>query len=200
LVARYSGEEPITYLDPILEPILKDSFALCIYQEAIQKIFEVVGGMTPLESDDARRAIGKKDLKLINEQKGKLFEGAKKLGWSLDKSEALWNSFIGAANYAFNKCLKAGTLVHTKAGPMTIETITPAEMVLTENEVTGAFEYKDVEAMVANGEREIFEVELENGRIFACTMEHRFKCSDGIWRDLRTIITESRDIVCYNFN
>ena len=101
---RKLNQEPVKYIDSLLETILKETLGLCVYQEQISKIFEVIGGFTSIESDDARRAIGKKDLKLLLSIKGKLFEGAQKLhGWSLDKCEELWNSFSGAAEYAFNK-------------------------------------------------------------------------------------------------
>jgi DNA polymerase-3 subunit alpha len=102
-VKRARGEEKVEFLDPLLHDILGDTYGLVVFQEQIQKIFEVIGGMTPIESDNARRAVGKKDEKLMIAQKGKLFEGATKLGWSLEKSERLWQSFIGAANYSFNR-------------------------------------------------------------------------------------------------
>jgi len=103
-VLRYSGKEPVSYLDPILEPILGDTYGLVVFQEQIQKIFEVVGGLDPVASDNARRAVGKKDLALINSIKGSLIEGAARLhGWDAEKAQKLWESFIGAANYSFNR-------------------------------------------------------------------------------------------------
>lgn len=103
-VKRYIGKEPVSYLDPLVEPILKDTYGLVVFQEQIQKIFEVVAGMDPVESDNARRAVGKKDLKLINSMLPKFKEVAGTLhGWSPEKAQALWDSFIGAANYSFNR-------------------------------------------------------------------------------------------------
>jgi DNA polymerase III subunit alpha len=103
-IKRRRGEEPLTLLDPILEPVLGRSYGLCIYQESIQKIFEVVGGLTPVESDDARRAIGKKNLQVLLSIKQKLFDNAQtRFGWTTQKCDSLWDSFIGAANYAFNE-------------------------------------------------------------------------------------------------
>jgi len=101
---RSTNKEPVRFIDPLLKPILGETYGLCIFQEQIQKIFEIVGGFNSTESDDARRAIGKKQLQTLLSIKSKLFENAKiKFGWSLDKCNTLWNSFIGAANYAFNK-------------------------------------------------------------------------------------------------
>jgi DNA polymerase III alpha subunit len=103
-VNRYTGKEPTSFLDPILEPILRDTYGLVVFQEQIQSIFEVVGGFNPIEADLARRAIGKKKLDLINSLQGQLFGHATKVhGWTLQKCEALWQSFIGAANYSFNR-------------------------------------------------------------------------------------------------
>lgn len=103
-VKRANGEEKVRFLDPLLEDNLGDTHGLVVFQEQIQKIFETIGGFDPIASDNARRAVGKKDLALINSLQGKLFDNAvKNLGWSLPKCEALWQSFIGAANYSFNR-------------------------------------------------------------------------------------------------
>lgn len=103
-VSRRLGIEEPKYLDKILEDLLKDTYGLVIFQEQIQKLFEIVGGLTPVESDNARRAVGKKQLKPMLEAKEALFKGARKIhGWNLEKCEELWNSFEGAVNYSFNK-------------------------------------------------------------------------------------------------
>lgn len=108
-ILRKIGKEKISYLDPLLEPILKETYGLVVYQEQITKIFEVIGGFTETEADDARRAIGKKDLKVLLSLKGRLFQYAQgQHKWQLEKCESLWNSFIGAANYAFNKAHAIG--------------------------------------------------------------------------------------------
>jgi len=103
-IKRKRGEEPLVLLDPILEPILGKTYSIPIFQEQVQKIFEVVGGLSPVESDDARRAMGKKNLQVLLSIKKQLFDGAQfRLGWNEEKCEALWQSFIGSANYNFNE-------------------------------------------------------------------------------------------------
>ncbi len=103
-VARHRHEEPVDLIDPILGPILSDTYGLVVFQEQIQKIFEVVGGFHPIAADSARKAVGKKDAALINSLQAQLFTGAlKHPGWDLKKCDELWQSFIGAANYSFNR-------------------------------------------------------------------------------------------------
>ena len=55
---RKQGLEPVTYLHPSLEPILKDSMGVILYQEQVMRIAIEVGGFTPAESDGFRRAMG----------------------------------------------------------------------------------------------------------------------------------------------
>jgi DNA polymerase-3 subunit alpha len=103
-VKRRKGEESVSYIDPILEPILNTTYGLVVFQEQIQKIFEVVGGLSSVDSDNARRAVGKKILAPLLAAKKQLYEGAQRIhGWPLEKCEALYHSFEGAVNYSFNK-------------------------------------------------------------------------------------------------
>src|SRR5205085_8122951 len=75
---RKHGKEPVTYLDPRLKPILKGTFGISIYQESSMEIAKQLGGFTPAEADDLRKAIGKKDHKLMASLKNKFVEGAVK--------------------------------------------------------------------------------------------------------------------------
>lgn len=103
-IARKQNREAAAAIDPALDPILGDTVGLSVYQEQIQKIFEVAAGFSPLASDDARRAIGKKKLEIMEKIRPQFVEGCKTIhGWDEEKAISVWSSFLGAANYAFNK-------------------------------------------------------------------------------------------------
>ncbi len=103
-IARMHGEEPIEYVHPRAEPILKESYGIIVYQEQVMQLTRVLAGFTRGESDTVRKAMGKKKLDLLAKLEVKFLEGCKKEG-TLDEVTAkdLWEKFKEFAKYAFNK-------------------------------------------------------------------------------------------------
>jgi DNA polymerase-3 subunit alpha len=101
--ARKAGKEPVTYLDPRLKPILHESQGISIYQEQSMEIAKQIGGFTPAEADDLRKAIGKKIHSLMASLKGKFIEGAIANNTSDSVARQLWDDMEKAQDYSFNK-------------------------------------------------------------------------------------------------
>lgn len=103
-IARMHGEEPIEYVHPRAEPILKESYGIIVYQEQVMQLTRVLAGFTRGESDTVRKAMGKKKLELLAKLEIKFLEGCKSEG-TLDEATAkdLWEKFKEFAKYAFNK-------------------------------------------------------------------------------------------------
>jgi len=103
-VARHNGKEPVSYLDPRLEPILKSTSGILLYQEDVLKIASVVAGMTLGEADVFRRAMTKLRTPENMEANRKRFvEGAVAGGASREVALELWRQVAGFAGYAFCK-------------------------------------------------------------------------------------------------
>jgi len=102
-IERKHGNQTITYLHPKLEPILKDTYGICIYQEQLMKIAQEVCGFTLGEADVLRKAVGKKIKDLLDAQEAKFVEGAVKNGASKKIAEELWQWVLPFASYGFNK-------------------------------------------------------------------------------------------------
>ena len=102
-IARKHSKQKIEYLHPKLEPILKDTQGVCIYQEQLMKIAQEVCGFTLGEADVLRKAVGKKIPELLHAQETKFVEGAIKNGASKKIAEELWNWILPFANYGFPK-------------------------------------------------------------------------------------------------
>ena len=96
-------QEKIEYLHPKLEPILKDTQGICIYQEQLMKIAQEICGFTLGEADVLRKAVGKKIKELLDAQESKFIEGAIKNGVSKKIAEELWQWILPFAAYGFNK-------------------------------------------------------------------------------------------------
>src|SRR2546428_9556685 len=67
---RYQGLEPVTYPHPSLEPVLRDTFGLVVYEEHILQICEAFGGLPPGRADVLRRALNKQKRRLIEVIRG----------------------------------------------------------------------------------------------------------------------------------
>jgi DNA polymerase III subunit alpha len=105
---RKNGLEPVTYIDPRLEPITGLTFGIAIYQEQSMEIAKQIGGFTPAEADDLRKAIGKKIHALMASLKDKFIEGAVANETSPQVARQLWEDMERSQDYAFNKAHAAG--------------------------------------------------------------------------------------------
>ncbi len=102
-IARKHEKQKITYLHPMLEPILKTTYGIIVYQEQVIQIANKIGGMSLGQADILRRAMGKKDLVSMKQQKERFIEGAQKNGISKKIAEEIFIDIDKFANYGFNK-------------------------------------------------------------------------------------------------
>ena len=103
-VDRKSQHEETVYLHEALEPILKSTYGVIVYQEQAMKIATSIAGFSPEEADSLRKAMGKKDAALMKEVRGKFINGTKNKGLVEDQDAAQIFDWIQAsARYSFNK-------------------------------------------------------------------------------------------------
>jgi DNA-directed DNA polymerase III PolC len=100
---RYQGLEPITYPHPSLEPVLRDTFGLVVYEEHILQICEVFAGLNPGRADVLRRALNKQKRAVIAEIGREFFASARARGHGDEKIAEVWGLVTGFAGYAFCK-------------------------------------------------------------------------------------------------
>lgn len=103
-IARMHGDEPVEYVHPRAEPILKETYGIIVYQEQVMQLTRVLAGFTRGQSDNVRKAMGKKIAKMMDELEVKFLDGCEK-EQTLDRVTAkdLWEKFKEFAKYAFNK-------------------------------------------------------------------------------------------------
>ncbi len=102
-IDRKFGKKKVEYLHPILEEILKETYGIIVYQEQVIQIANKVGGISLAEADILRRAMGKKDLLAMKEQKTKFIKGSIENKISKKIAEEIFNAIDKFANYGFNK-------------------------------------------------------------------------------------------------
>ena len=110
-VANKLDASKVTYKTPLLEPILRVTYGCIVYQEQVIEIFRALGGYTMGQADNIRRAISKKKMKVIEEER-KVFvygddrqgiSGAIAKGVSEAAAQSIYDEIVDFANYAFNK-------------------------------------------------------------------------------------------------
>ncbi|MEI0486353.1 DNA polymerase III subunit alpha [Brachyspira intermedia] len=100
---RKNKRKEIVYKHPDLEPILKESQGVLIYQEQIMAISRVIGGFTAAEADDLRKAMGKKIVEKMNSMEEKFIKGGLERGYDKELLTYLFDTMKGFAEYGFNK-------------------------------------------------------------------------------------------------
>lgn len=98
-----NGYEKIVYPDPSLEDVLRETYGVILYQEQVMKIANLMANYTLGESDNLRRAMGKKDFKIMESNRNMFLERAVKKGYSQEKAEEIFFLIDKFAGYGFNK-------------------------------------------------------------------------------------------------
>ena len=102
-INRKQGREPITYDIPCMEKYLKDTYGVTVYQEQVMLLSRLLANFTRGESDKLRKAMGKKQIAVLNELKPKFINQGSANGHPVDKLEKIWADWEKFASYAFNK-------------------------------------------------------------------------------------------------
>ncbi len=110
-LARKKGKKKVKYIFPELEPILKETYGIVVYQEHVQLIAAKVASYSLGEADMLRRAMGKKIHEEMVQQKKRFLSGAIKNGYDEKKAGKLFDTMAEFAKYGFNKCHAAAYCV-----------------------------------------------------------------------------------------
>ncbi len=102
-IKRKKGSTKIVYELPQLEPILKDTYGVIVYQEQVMQISSILAGYTLGEADLLRRAMGKKKPEEMAKQKERFMSGAEKNKIPKGKAEKIFDLMAKFAEYGFNK-------------------------------------------------------------------------------------------------
>lgn len=108
-VARRTGKVKVAYDDPLLEPILRETYGIMLYQEQVQQAAQKLAGYTLGRGDILRRAMGKKKPEEMEKQRKTFIEGCHKTcGMAPRKAEKIFDNIAKFADYGFNKSHSAG--------------------------------------------------------------------------------------------
>jgi DNA polymerase III subunit alpha len=102
-INRKHGRENITYPHPDLEPILKNTYGVIVYQEQIMQIASSMAGFSLGEADLLRRAVSKKKKEVLDQERSHFVKGAMKNTYSEKTANEIYDLIVRFANYGFNR-------------------------------------------------------------------------------------------------
>ena len=97
------GTKEVTYMHPLLEPILKETFGVVLYQEQVMQIVQVLAGFSLGQADLLRRAMGKKKHEILLAQKENFLKGCAQNQIDADLATTIFDLLTHFADYSFNK-------------------------------------------------------------------------------------------------
>ncbi len=102
-VDRKHGRKQVEYDLPDMEEHLKETYGITVYQEQVMLLSQKLAGFSKGDADVLRKAMGKKQIAVLNKMKAQFIQGATIKGHPADKLEKIWTDWEAFAQYAFNK-------------------------------------------------------------------------------------------------
>ncbi len=102
-IKRKNGLETIAYDVPDMEEHLAESYGITVYQEQVMLLSQKLAGFSKGDADVLRKAMGKKQIEVLNKMEEQFMNGATEKGHPKDKLVKIWNDWKAFAQYAFNK-------------------------------------------------------------------------------------------------
>jgi len=106
-VRRKNGQVAVTYLVPELEPLLKDTYGVIVYQEQVMNIAAVLADYSMAEADNFRKAMGKKIAEIMAHERDRFVTRATGKGLDREKAEKIFDHMETFGRYGFNKAHSA---------------------------------------------------------------------------------------------
>jgi hypothetical protein len=200
--ARKAGREPVTYRHPKLEPVLKDTYGVVLYQEQVMNIVREIGHFSWEDTTIIRKAMSARKGKEFFDRKGELFvEGAKLEGVNAEGAALMWQELCDFGAWGMNACAHKDTrikLAHPNQflGPdPTIEAlhqyykVNPSRWVKQQRTMPivlalgqdGRAKPTMALDIHKNGPKPCVRLTFTDGKIIECTLDHKF-IINGEWR------------------
>ena len=192
-INRKHGREPMEYAHPSLEPILRDTYSILVYQEQIMRIAQDLAGYSLGEADLLRRAMGKKKPAEMEKQRQKFLDGSAKNGIDPQVANELFDQMVLFAEY----CLSYDTPVITvEYGILPIGLIVEHRLNCHVYSVNpqGLVYAQKIAQWHYRGHQPVFAYELEDGSIIKATKDHKFLTTTGVMLPMDEIFAHNLEL------
>lgn len=204
-IRRRFGQDRVRYTHQSLEPVLKDTYGISLYEESMMGIARECAGWDLNEADNLRKLtkLKGKDPQLALKTEANFIKGCmEKWGMSYEDGQKIWDEEISSfSGYGFNRCLIYSQLIRVIQKnesfweDIEIKDVKIGSTVLSRDEATG----KDIPVKVLNnhhnGRQKLFKITLDSGETVECTINHKFRTTDGRMLPLHQVLKEQASIV-----
>ncbi len=191
-IRRKHGEEPVEYPHPLLEPVLKNTYGIPIYQEQVMQMAQVMAGYTLGQADLLRRSMGKKKVEEMKKHRSIFVAGAAERGVDAQTANAVFDMMEKFAGYGFNKCVTGDTEV---VDALTGRVVTVQELyegrarlgrTLSCDTQSLHIRPETVLDVIDNGVRPVYRLRTASGKTIETTANHPFLTFNG-WKPLNQL-------------
>lgn len=204
-IKRRFGLEKIRYTHQKLEVSLKDTYGVSLFEESMMSIAKHCAGWDLNEADNLRKItkLKGKDPELVIKTEKNFIKGCMDVSnMSYEQAKEVWDNEIASfSGYGFNKSLiyyQQVSIMPPEGGvwqDVEIQNVKPGSTVLSRDEATG----RDISVKVLNnhyhGKLKLFKITLDNGETVECTINHKFRTTDGRMLPLHQILKDDLEIV-----
>ena len=184
------GKQSVRYEHSDLEPILRDTYGVFVYQEQVMQAANALAGFSMAQADELRRAMGKKRPEEMEAKRKEFVEGCRHRKITPAKAEKIFATMEKFAGYGFNKCVVGDTtLIEAKSGErITVESLFRERRPFTIHALGEDWRLRSrrVTDVVWNGRKPVFELRTAQGKTIQATGNHPFRTLDG-WKDLEDL-------------
>ncbi|MFH1753847.1 MAG: DNA polymerase III subunit alpha [Candidatus Omnitrophota bacterium] len=195
-ISRKNGGGEIKYDHPSLEPILKDTYGIIVYQEQIMRICSNLAGFSLAKADSLRRAISKKNPEIMLAAKNDFINGCVKRGVEEKVADRIFNYIEYFAGYGFNKCVIGSTeLLDLDSGEfVSVESLyNSGSLIRTAScdEESYKIVPQRIKDIVCNGIKMTYCLKTASGKEIVATGNHPFFTASG-WKELKDLKSGDR--------
>lgn len=180
-VKRSAGEEDDIFDPPQLEPILKDTHGLFLYQEQSLRAAKELAGFSGSEAMRLQKGISKKKADVIMEVKPLFIKGCVSKGMSESDAENIFSQIETSNRYSFNKCISKNTLIRTTAGNISVERLYHLKNkgFGYSMDSAGNIKVNEIVDVYYSGRQKVYRLTLVNHKYIDTTDNHRFPTNFG---------------------
>jgi DNA polymerase-3 subunit alpha len=209
-IGRRDGRVPIEFKHECLRPALESTLGVGVYEEQLMKLANTVAGWDLNKADGLRKLtkLKGKNPELAERLKLEFITDACKVSkTTVNQAEEIWVDVVEPfAGYGFNACLYKDESIdvfdangvicrRTTIGDL-FDSHTEGDFVRSRDELTKEQIFVPIKGVHDNGAKEVFEFTLDTGIQVKCSMDHKFRVSDGRMLPIKQIFEEGLDIVC----
>jgi DNA-directed DNA polymerase III PolC len=206
-IDRVLGLEPIKFDHPKLKRALEKTAGILLYEESAMYVAADVAGWDFNQADSLRKLSklkGKNPELAIQTEKNFLTDSVKNGGLTYEESTHIWSKFIEPmSGYSFNKSLhyaeKISVVRDNKYTVLSVEDIISGDKIPSRSESTGEHILVTVVDLYDHGILPLFKVTFDSDKKVSCTLNHKFRTSEGDMLPLWMIIQEELSVISQGF-